>query len=238
MHYVQIDRWSRGDSMLHRRDARAKLLSVLAVLITVAVTRPFGWLDAAAYGTLVLCGMMTTGLPVFALLKRAAVVLPFTATFAMLSAVAGDPERAMALMMKSYLSSMAVVLLVVTTPMPNLFHAASSVGTPRVLVLVLQFLYRYLFVIVEQAMHMRDAALSRGAALGTASRGERFRAAAGALAVLFARSYKKAEGIERSMVARGFDGRIHLLHAPRLAWQDAFLVILAAGTAIAIRVWM
>jgi energy-coupling factor transporter transmembrane protein EcfT len=46
---------------------------------------------------------------------------------------------------------------------------------------------------------MRIAARSRG--------GFRFDAAAGALAVLFARAWERAEAVHQSMLARGFQGR-------------------------------
>ena len=53
-------------------------------------------------------------------LARAGVVLPFTAVFAGISWLAGDPARGAALVMKSYLSALAVLLLVSTTPLPLL----------------------------------------------------------------------------------------------------------------------
>jgi cobalt/nickel transport system permease protein len=109
-------------------------------------------------------------------------------------------------------------------------------GIPRLLVLVAQFLYRYLFVLSEQAQHMRLAAACRDGG-ARARRRSGFRAASGALAVLFARSYQRAEGIHRAMQARGFRGRFALLHVPRfdardgvfLAAVSAFLVLVRFG---------
>ena len=39
MHHVVLDRWSRGESALHRRDARAKTIAVLVFLIVLATAR-------------------------------------------------------------------------------------------------------------------------------------------------------------------------------------------------------
>ena len=109
--------------------------------------------------------------------------------------------------MKSYLSALAVLLLVSTTPLPVLLRGFEMTGAPRFLLMVAQFLYRYLFVISEEAQHMRKARMARGATVGgLAGNAARFRAAAGALAVLFARSYARAEEIHRAMLARSFPG--------------------------------
>ncbi len=235
MHYLVLERWSRGDSYFHRLDARVKILALLLYLVAVATTHPFTWSAFAAFAALAVSGVIAARLPLGGMLARAAVVLPFSATFAAISALTGDMETASSLLAKSYASALGVLLLAASTAMPSLLDAASALGFPRVLVLVLQFLYRYLFVVTDQAQRMRSAALCRGSALRRGPVRERFRAASGALAVLFARSYEKAEGIERAMVARGFDGRIHLLYSPRLAWRDAVFLAVAASAAIGLR---
>ena len=94
-------------------------------------------------------------------LTRAAVVLPFTLVFAIITILAGDLERAGLLLGKSYLSALAVLALVSTTPLPQLLRGLEMLGVPRFLLMVAQFLYRYLFVISEEAQHMRVAAASR-----------------------------------------------------------------------------
>jgi cobalt/nickel transport system permease protein len=111
-----------------------------------------------------------------------------------------------------------------------------SVGAPRFLLMVAQFLYRYLFVISEEAQHMSKAAASRGATLrGATSGSERFHAAAGALAVLFARSYGRAEDIHRAMLARGFLGRFRTLHTLRFGRADGVFLALAVLAPVALR---
>jgi cobalt/nickel transport system permease protein len=92
--------------------------------------------------------------------------------------------------------------------------------------MVAQFLYRYLFVISEQAQHMRKAASARGGS---------FRRAAGALAVLFARSYQQAGEIHHAMLARGFQGRFHPLDNPHFHKSDIVFLLLASAAPVAIR---
>ena len=88
-------------------------------------------------------------------------VFPFSGVFALIS---GSPaiRARRGLLLKSYLSALAVLLLVSTTPLPALLRVLRRYGVPRFLLMVTQFLYRYLFVISEEAQHMRTAAAARG----------------------------------------------------------------------------
>ena len=224
MHQLVVERWSRGSSPLHSRDARAKLLALIAFLIAVSTTtsqKAFG-----AYAGLLVIAIAAARLPVFAVLRRAVLVLPFSATFALITWLAGEPLRALALAEKSFLSGVAALLLIATTPMTELMPALERLGVPRPLVLVVQFLYRYLFVLSGQAHRMRLAARARGS---------RFRSSAGALAVLFARSSERADGVYRAMLARGFSGRFLPLVSRRFGAADAAFVFAAIAVSLAIR---
>jgi cobalt/nickel transport system permease protein len=236
LHHVVLERWSRGSSFLHRRDARAKIVALLVFLVAVATTRrAFEWIGLF-FVLLLLAAILAARLPIAGVLRRAAVVLPFSLTFAAISWISGEPRRAALLIEKSYLSALAALLLVATTPLPQLLRGLEMLGVPGFLLMVAQFLYRYLFVIVEQAHRMRLAGLCRGGL----KRGG-FRAAAGALGVLFARSYERAESIHRSMISRGFQGHFQLLSNARFGVADAAFVCFAAGLPLAVslsaRVW-
>jgi energy-coupling factor transporter ATP-binding protein EcfA2/energy-coupling factor transporter transmembrane protein EcfT len=197
LHHVVLERWSRGRSALHRCDPRVKIVLLAVFLIALATLPRISLVSVGALAALIVAAIAAAQLPAGGLLLRAAVVLPFPATVALVSWLAGDPERALALLVKSYISAAAVLVVVATTPMPKLLRGIEALGAPRFLVDVVQFLYRYLFVVSEQAQHMLLAARSRG---GTRFGG--FAAAAGAVAVLFARSYARADGIHRAMLAR------------------------------------
>lgn len=232
MHHVVLEHWSRGSSPIHVRDVRVKVLLTLGALVAVATTNPVRPAAAAAYLGLLVAAALLARLPLTGVLARAAIVLPFSATFALLSYLLGDPDRAVSVLVKSYISAVAVLVLAGTTPLPRLLHGLERMGAPRMLVQVLQFLYRYLFVISEQAQHMRLAAGCRGGAAGLRSR---FQAAAGALATLFGKSYARAEGIHRAMLARGFRQHLELVHELSFTFSDAVFLLLAGGAIVAIR---
>ncbi len=206
-----MEEWSRRTSVLHRRDARAKIVALLLYLVWLATSVKY-----PAYGAILVAAAIASGLPLGAILKRALWVLPFAVTFALVSLIAGNSQKAIELLVKSVFSAGGVVLLAATTPMAALMRGAEQLGVPKLLAAVIQFLYRYLFVLVELAWRMKMAARCRG--------GWRWESAGGAVAVLFGSAYGQAEGIHRAMLARGFDGSLRTLAVERFNWKDAALL--------------
>jgi cobalt/nickel transport system permease protein len=235
LHHVVLERWSRGESGMHRRDPRVKTLALVVFLVVVATAQRELPLLAGALLLFLGAGLVWARLPVVPALLRAAIVLYFTAIFALVSWIAGDPARAIALLVKTYLSALAVVLVVSTTRIALLLQGLEMARVPRFLLMIVQFLYRYLFVISEEAQHMRKAALSRGAGARGPGREARFHTAAGALAALFARSYGRAEEIHRAMLARGFQGEFHTLETPHFHAADAVFLSIAGLGPIVLR---
>lgn len=227
MHHVLIDRWSRQASPLHARDPRAKIIALAVFLVVLAITHADAALTLAIDSTLLVAGILIAGLPLSGILLRAAAVLPFSLTFGVISWTAGDHLRAIGLVEKSYLSTLAVLLVVATTQLPALLTGLEALGIPHLLVMITQFLYRYLFVISEQAQHSRLAAACRQS--DQRHRRVGFQAAAGALSVLFARSYYRAEGIQRALTARGFAGKLAPLQPLRFRASDGIFAVVLSG---------
>ncbi len=233
MRHHRIAGWSLLDSPLHRRDARAKLLATLLFLLALALAPQSSALAAVPFALVLLAALFFARLPLLPLLLRSASVLPFSIVFALIEWASGHGPHGGALLAKSYVSALAVLLLAASTPMPSLLHAMESLGVPRAFVLIAQSLFRYLFVIAEVAQRMRLASLCRG---GTSplrpSAG--FRASAGSLAVLFARSQQRAHGIHMAMLSRGFHGSLPLAVRPRFRPSDAGFLAAACALGAAL----
>jgi cobalt/nickel transport system permease protein len=230
LRHIAVEKWSRGNSGLHRRDARAKLFVLAVFLVTVATASRGLPVLAGLLFAVLWAALVWARLPVIAVLLRAGIVFSFTLPFALISVMTGDSGRAGALLFKSYLSSLAVLVLVSTTPISLLLRGMEAAGAPRFLLMVAQVLYRYLFVISEEARHMRTAAVARGgAATGRMARSVRFQAAAGALGALFARSYVRAEDIHRAMLSRGFTGHFPAAEDLRFRGADGLFALLAGS---------
>lgn len=236
MHHVTLDSWSRIASPIHRLDPRAKIAAALAIIVSLVVgQRSYGWLFVS-YLALLAALILAARVPLTLLAARAALVLPFAGTLAVVNWFHGDASRAAAVLGKSYISALAVLFLLATTPLHALLRGLELLRVPRFFLMVAQFVYRYLFVLSEQAQHMLQARRCR------APRGTRqplASAAAGAIGVLFARSYARAERIHQAMLARGFQGHFVLLDQPSLRAADWLFVsgILGAIAALHLFLW-
>lgn len=236
MHHVILERWSRRQSFLHSRDPRVKIAALLVFLLLVATTRSTAYVAYAGYAILLLATLAAARLPMVPLLLRAGLVLPFSIVFALVSWASGDFDRAISLILRSCLSATAVLILVSSTRLPDLLRALSWFRVPGLLILIAQFLYRYLFVLSEQAQHMRLAASCRtGPTPSRNARQSRFSAATGALAVLFTRSYQRADGIHRAMLSRGFQGRFPALGATAFRVGDFVFLVMAVVALVVVR---
>ena len=233
MQHSQLEQWSRRSSLLHTLDARAKLIALLVFLIAVATTRNNSGKALAGYALLVACALSVSGLPWGSVVLRALSVLPFSLSIAVAAWWGGGSYETIAGMIaKNTLSVAATIIMMGTTPWTRLMRAFERFRLPRDLVLSIEFLYRYLHVIAGEVGQMRLAAMSRG---GTNSV-RNARAASGMIGILFARSWERAEGVHRAMLARGFSGTFPLLHPSTFALRDAGFVTLVTLAAVAIRV--
>ena len=135
---------------------------------------------------------------------------------------------------KAWLSIMVSGLLVVSTPFPDLLKAMRSLHVPAVLTATISFMYRYLFVLVDEAMRLQTARAARSAGPGRAM-WWRARVLGGMIGSLFIRSYERSERIFAAMLSRGFSGEVRTL--THLTWQarDTWvgLVWLVALSAVA-----
>ena len=61
MHHVLLDRWSQGASPLHRRDARAKILTLLVFLVVLATTPADAVAVLATYAALLAAAILIAG---------------------------------------------------------------------------------------------------------------------------------------------------------------------------------
>jgi cobalt/nickel transport system permease protein len=223
LRHVVVDDWSTQDGPLHRREARAKLLALITVLVSVALT-----ISPASFVVLALllaAGVSASRAPIRPFARRLAALLIFPLTFAALVAFTGDASRASLLFFRSTLSVTAILVTVATTPMSRLIQAMRAFGVPPMLAEIVQFVYRYLFVLAEEAWHIRTAAAVRGGQRSVA-------AAASSLGVLFGRAYWRAEGIHRAILSRSYSG---LMYAPvRRSFDAADTLFVAAVAAVAI----
>ena len=162
-----------------------------------------------------------------------------------LTATAEGVEFFASVLIKSWTSVTAAVLLTSTTPPLRLLAALRALRLPAILVAVVMLMYRYLFVLVDEAQRMLRARTARSAAIGPRSGGSivwRAKSAGGMAGSLFIRTLDRSERIYMAMLARGYDGSIRqqaVAPLGRLALaQIALPLALFAAVAVTARVLM
>ena len=126
------------------------------------------------------------------------------------------------ILVKAWLSILSLILLTSTTKLSNLLKGLEQLRLPRVMVMILSFMYRYLFVLVDEVMRMRQARDSRNFGGG---RLWQIRTIGNMIGTLFIRSYERGERVYAAMVARGFDGQTRTLESSSFRQLDAYFGI-------------
>ena len=93
---------------------------------------------------------------------------------------------------------------------------------PRVMIMILSFMYRYVFVLVDEVMRMRQARDSRNFG---GSRLWHLRTIGNMTGTLFIRSYERGERVYAAMLARGFDGQCRTLNHLNFRPADTYFGI-------------
>jgi len=244
VHHSHIDRYAQGDSPVHRLEARAKVVVVLAYTVVLISFGRYEVTALAPMAVFPLSMLWLGGVPTWFALRRVLVLSPFILVLSLSSPfydrtlhdVALGPWRfqvtggwltAADIAAKFALGALALTALMSTTPFARMLEAMRRLGVPRVLLVQLGFLYRYLFVLIDEAMRVRRARDFRGAA--RASIGRRLAAVGGIIGSLFVRTLDRSERILVAMQARGYTGVWHGMRTMRFAWTDAAFVVVATA---------
>ena len=111
--------------------------------------------------------------------------------------------------------------MIATTSFPGICHALRRLGVPAVFVSQLLFLYRYIFVLMEEAMRIVRARDLRS----FGKRGSGMKIFVRIIGTLFLRTVERAERIYSAMLSRGFNGDIPSVKQYRLRLADVLYVL-------------
>jgi len=240
--------FATGDSLLHRIDPRAKLVAALAGSVTIALLGSLWAVAAALVFSVVLAGLAR--LKAAALLRRLILpnalvaflwlTLPWSTpgralwTLGPLVGTAEGVRLALLITVKCNAILVAMSVLLATCSLHELAVAMQRLGMPKKLVLVLILSLRYLNVIRDESVRLRQAAAVRGFVPRTNV--ATYRTLADFLGSLLVRSDERAGRIYGAMRCRGFDGRFPALSARRMRPDDWIagicLVLLIAGLGV------
>ncbi len=230
-------------SPIHALDPRTKIISAISIIIAIVAGPPMQAQEFVATVLLLIAVGSIARLPLGKVLLRSALILPFAGTIALFAPLQGDAGSlnvtgfataysaggwiaAWAILSKAWLSAFTMLLLAATTPPPLLFEGLSRLRMPRIMILLLSFIYRYFEVLRAQIRSMRRAISSRG----FATSGWRLMRLYGHLAGnVFIRSYERGERVYAAMVARGYDGTMPASAEPIAMGPSDALALFSVG---------
>jgi cobalt/nickel transport system permease protein len=210
-----LESQSAGTGIVHRLDARLKLIASLVFVLSVIAT-PIGWWTALGTLGLVLAFVVgLAGIPPRELGRRWMAFFVFFGFLTFMVAPA-HPARARyglwvvaaSILIKNSLALLTMLVLAATTPWHKLLAALRKLGVPAVLVATLQFMDRYRHVLMDELERMSTARRAR-----TFDRGGSLAwgLLTGLVGMLFLRTFERAERVHGAMVARGWTGVIRSL---------------------------
>lgn len=188
-------------------------------------TWPEGLVSFCLYGAILGLLVILSRLPIGFVLKRSFGVIPFCLVIALFVPFikGGEPIGAVNLgplrlelsyegvllfwkiLIKAYLSGLCMILLSATTRFSYLLKALERLKMPKIFIMILSFMYRYIFVLVDELFRMNRARESRQVKTNWWLR---IKSLAHMVGVLFIRAYERAERIYCAMCSRGFQGQI------------------------------
>ncbi len=248
--WIQIGRMddlARMESPVHRLDARGKAVVTLAFVIVVM---SFPRHEVSALLPFLLYPVILTSMariPARELFRKILVAAPFALVVGIFNPLMDRHPAAQvgsfvitsgwlsfaSILLRFLLTVWAALALVACTGMFRLAAGFQQLGIPRVFVVQLLFLHRYLFVVAEEGARM-----TRSVELRAPGRNALHLRAYGSLVGhLLLRAMDRAERVHRSMVCRGFDGEIRVMRPSSFRVPDACFVGGCLACFIAGRGW-
>ena len=211
--FRQMDRFSCGNTGIHRLDARIKIGAFLVYQICVLSWPPQEITGLLPFFLFPVCVIRLAGLPLGYLLKRALWLLPVAVMIGIFNPLVdrtpmgewfGIPVTQgmisfISIILRCMLTILGAFTLLASTGFAPLCRGLRQLGAPRILITLLAFLYRYAFILVEECQHMLMAFRSRRGSSGPIPLST-WGAMAGQLLL---RTFGRAERIYQAVLCRG-----------------------------------
>jgi cobalt/nickel transport system permease protein len=230
-----LDMLSYKDSFIHRLDPRTKVIATFIFIITVVSYGKYEVSGLVPFFLFPAIFFSLGDIPVKFIMKKVLLVSSFAFFVGIFNplldrqemfssygfSISGGWVSFFSIMLKFFLTITSALLLIATTSFPGICHALRKLGMPDIFISQLLFLYRYLFVLVEEVMKVVRARDMRS----FGSRGQGITAFAGIVGTLFLRTVERAERIYQAMLSRGFSGALPSIKPWRLTPADALFLV-------------
>jgi len=205
MRHSFADEFADLDSYLSRLSAIFKIISCLGFIILIVLTPIKMKFAFALYALFVTALIFISKIPTLFFLKRLLVILPFLALVAFSAPFIQEDGWVIfaSCIIKAILIILSLMLVMQTTHFKHLLNALGNLKVPRLILMLLSFMYRYLFVLEDEILRKKRALDARS---GGCRDWKIMRSTANMIGSLFIHTYERAERIYLAMCARGYKG--------------------------------
>jgi len=205
MKHAFIDKFAYQDSQIHRLNPSIKMVLSLGFLIGLVgcPTIIIKWIYVVYTGLLFLV-LYLARLPLLAILKKVLVILPLALFVVILNILLnGFSQQALHIAIKTCYCLLTTIILISTTKVHEILQVLKTWHIPNIIIMILSFLYRYFYLLIDEFGKMEQALQTRNVGL---NRRQKLRLLAHILSTMFLKTYERAESVYYAMVMRGYNG--------------------------------
>ena len=245
MHFDLADHYQARSSLIHQLDARVKVIVTVATVLALSLLPEGSWWGFAAIGFFILAVILIARLELRFVWSRSIIALPFVLAAVVLPFTIPGPElgrlpllgwtvtrpgwiRFVSILLRSWLAVQMAILLTSTSRFDQILWALAKLGLPKTLVATLGFMYRYLFLLGDEALRLlraRSARSAQGLSANKVSLLWQGQVAGHMVGSLFLRSLERSERVYAAMLARGYDGQARMMQTTVLRKVDWWVMM-------------
>jgi cobalt/nickel transport system permease protein len=242
-----LENLSYRDTPVHRLDPRVKLLTTLIFIVTVVSFGKYeltGLIPFAIYPvSLIALGDLPPGY----LFKKVLIAAPFAFFIGVFNplldreillyvgsfGVSGGWVSFASIMLRFVLTVSSSLVLIASTGFYSICMGMGKMKVPGGLVIQLLFLYRYIFVMLDEATRMARARALRS----FGDKGMGMKVFGYMIGQLLLRTIDRAQRIHLAMLCRGFDGQIRLTKELNIRSRDIGFLMGWSGIFLLMRLY-
>ncbi len=230
-----LDILAGGETMIHRLDPRAKVLTTVLFIIAVISVGKYEISALLPFFLFPALNISLGGLPVRYIAQKILLLSPFILFVGIFNpfidtepimrtgdfAIAGGWLSFFSILIRFTLTVGAAFILIATTGFNEICLACEKLGLPKAFVVQLLFLYRYIFVLGDEVTRVSRARELRS----FGKRGKGLKVFGSIVGNLLLRTWDRAQRIHTAMLCRGFRGEFHFRRPPGFGTAEVIYTV-------------
>ncbi len=242
-----LDSLSMQESPVQRLDPRAKVIVTALFIVCVVSFNKYEITGLIPFFVYPIAMVALGDLPMGYLSKKILLAAPFAFFIGVFNplidravildmgtfGISGGWVSFASILLRFVLTVGAVLTLIACTGFASICMSLEKLGAPNVFAVQLLFLYRYIFVLIDEASRMvraRSLRVFEGRGMG-------FKVFASMIGQLLLRALDRAQRIHRAMCCRGFDGEIRMIQPLTFCRKDGIFVLGCSALFIGMRLY-